>query len=235
MVNAAMALEPFIMPSAHRHLGLTNESVDEHWVISTRAVDLADIYRDTINIAIWQQAPDAELVLALAQLDAARPDFQINTVFDSAQARAQLRQRLPDFSGKDRLLEALSQAIDLFSYLFDQKQVGFRFNRLDKAMCPRFHVDNIPVRLVQTLGGPGTEWLPEFTLDRSKLGRGSLGRPDHASGVYQSADAIRYLQAGDIALLKGCGWEGNEERGLVHRSPSVPVGESRWFLSLDLA
>jgi len=36
---------------------------------------------------------------------------------------------------------------------------GTRITTLDRAMCPRFHVDRVPVRLIVTWGGPGTQWL----------------------------------------------------------------------------
>jgi hypothetical protein len=44
-------------------------------------------------------------------------------------------------------------------------------------------------------------------------------------------DKIQTLQAGDVALLKGENWQGNEGAGLVHRSPSGQQG--RLLLSLD--
>lgn len=43
----------------------------------------------------------------------------------------------------------------------------------------------------------------------------------------------RQLMAGDVALLKGEGWFGNEGCGVVHRSPGVTGGGGRLFLSLD--
>tara|TARA_R110000782_G_scaffold50302_3_gene109162 strand:- start:127 stop:561 length:435 start_codon:yes stop_codon:yes gene_type:complete len=41
------------------------------------------------------------------------------------------------------------------------------------------------------------------------------------------------LQAGQVALLKGERWQGNEGRGLVHRSPPLVAGERRLLLTLD--
>ncbi|WP_428354217.1 DUF1826 domain-containing protein [Methyloprofundus sp.] len=35
------------------------------------------------------------------------------------------------------------------------------------------------------------------------------------------------------ALLKGERWEGNENAGLVHRSPAINEGERRLLLTLD--
>ena len=44
---------------------------------------------------------------------------------------------------------------------------------------------------------------------------------------------IRHLACGDVALLKGEKWLGNEGAGLVHRSPSQGNGERRLILTLD--
>lgn len=206
-----------------------------HWFSSTQATGLAEIYQHPVNIAIWERGPDSDVITALAEMTKHHPGFHIKSVVQVSNARERLSELLPKCTGHSTLVDTLYLSIDLFTCLFEQTQVGVRFNRLTEAMCPRFHVDNLPVRLVQTLNGPGTEWLPESTLNRSKLGRGSQGLPDHESGIYRSEQDIGHVQAGDIALLKGSGWVGNEATGLVHRSPPVPAGESRWFLSLDLA
>ena len=53
------------------------------------------------------------------------------------------------------------------------------------------------------------------------------------SGLFQSETDIENLQSGQVALLKGQRWEGNEGAGLVHRSPDLDKGERRFLLSLD--
>lgn len=89
-------------------------------------------------------------------------------------------------------------------------------------MCPRFHVDHVPLRLLTTYAGAGSEWLEEGRLDRARL------QVEHAP-----VDNIRRLSAGEVAVLKGEKWLGNEGRGLIHRSPLTPAGERRLLLSLD--
>jgi len=43
------------------------------------------------------------------------------------------------------------------------------------------------------------------------------------------------LNAGDVAFLKGEHWDGNENKGLVHRSPIVNENENRLLLTLDFS
>ena len=50
---------------------------------------------------------------------------------------------------------------------------------------------------------------------------------------YQITEDIQSANEGDVCLLKGESWQGNEGRGLIHRSPQVKSGQRRLFLSLD--
>lgn len=101
-------------------------------------------------------------------------------------------------------------------------------------MCPRFHVDRLGCRLITTHSSFATEWLPHPCVDRARPGVVGAGLADQESGVYASEHDIRRRETGDVALLKGEGWDGNEGRGNVHRSPAVPDGEKRLMLTLDI-
>jgi hypothetical protein len=96
-------------------------------------------------------------------------------------------------------------------------------------MCPRFHCDNLPVRLATTYLGPASEWLPEAAVNRAGLGAPHPDKPP----IVREPGAIRRLEAGDVALFKGSGWIGNETRGQVHRSPAGDTGQPRLLLTID--
>ena len=83
--------------------------------------------------------------------------------------------------------------------------------------------------------GPGSEWLHHDAVDRSKLGLGSRGKSDLESGLIRTPQDIQQLNRGDVALLKGELWEGNEDAGLVHRSPGVAKGDLRLLVTLDVS
>jgi hypothetical protein len=57
--------------------------------------------------------------------------------------------------------------------------------------------------------------------------------PDVESGVYVNQKRIEQLKAGDVALLKGSGWLGNEDKAIVHRSLVLELNEKRLLLTLD--
>ena len=119
------------------------------------------------------------------------------------------------------LSKDIEELVEMFCYLFDLNRVGLRLTALDGAMCPKFHVDRIPCRLITTYHGIATEWLPHAKADRTKLGHGSQGKPDNQSGLFKTSKAIQKLNQGEVALLKGEGWRGNQGAGLIHRSPQL--------------
>ncbi len=194
---------------------------------------LPAIYDPQINLVILENASrkldtcdELPQAIHLLQQRVHSPDIKLN-----AQASALpelLAKALPDTPVMQSLTQAISVLAEAFSTLFDSDSVALRFTRLEKAMCPRFHVDRIPVRLIWTLDGAGTEWLTEHNTDRIRL-----AQPDQDACLCPGA--IQHLNTGDVALMKGEGWEGNEGRGLVHRSPAVVPGERRLILTLDLA
>ncbi|MNT31432.1 hypothetical protein D3C72_1672660 [compost metagenome] len=125
-----------------------------------------------------------------------------------------------DLHGYEAFVADVTWLVAAYTCLVGARRVGLRLRVLDGPMCPRFHVDNVPLRLLTTYVGPGSEWLQE-----RDSGRGELHTAE------SSVDNIQQLQAGEVAILKGEKWQGNEGAGLVHRSPSAQQG--RLLLSLD--
>ncbi|MBY5944532.1 DUF1826 domain-containing protein [Photobacterium rosenbergii] len=195
---------------------------------------LTDIYQEQINIAIWQRSITKTLSNAVSQFLQANEKFERSITLSPSSAYADLEE-LTKGTAPRALLENMAELVDMFCCLFDLKRAGLRLAILDTAMCPRFHVDRVPCRLVTTYHGLATEWLPNHLIDRAKLGHGSLGRPDSVSGLYSREANVQQLTAGDVALLKGERWEGNERTALVHRSPTLLSDEKRLFLSLDFS
>lgn len=193
---------------------------------------LADIYKDEVNIAIWQRNFEPQFNESIREFVEANPSFSKSLTVSPESAMADLVYAT-DGNAPKELLENIVQLIDMFCYLFELEQAGLRIATLGGAMCPRFHVDQVPCRLVTTYHGVATEWLPNHVLDRTKLGHGSNGQPDSLSGLYSEGSDVQQLSNGDVALLKGGRWEGNEATGLVHRSPSIGSDEPRLLMTLD--
>ncbi|MCG7535160.1 DUF1826 domain-containing protein [Pseudoalteromonas sp. OOF1S-7] len=215
----------------------TNETpaipASRYAAISPEPNILTDIYRDEINLSVWQCTLTQALNSEVADLLSSASELQLSIAVTPEHTKDELRAASTLLADKPALIEHLAMLVDMFCTLFELKRAGLRLTILNKAMCPKFHVDHIPCRLVSTLGGIASQWLPHDKVDRSKLGVGSKGKKDHESGIYSGRSDIQQLNTGDVALLKGSGWLGNEDGALVHRSPAPAAGEARLLLTLD--
>ena len=194
---------------------------------------LAEIYKDHINISIWQRTLSPELMRAADFILGLNHAFRFSGSIEPETAFDSLCEALGSTSEAKIISTDVAEIVNMFCFLFDLEQVGLRLTALDRAMCPKFHVDRVPCRLVSTYSETATEWLNHQDVDRNKLGVGSKGKPDEESGLYRSPSDIHQLHCGDVALLKGESWIGNEGGGLVHRSPTLSNQRKRLLLTLD--
>ena len=158
-----------------------------------------DIFQDEVNIAIWQRQLPAPVHAAAARLLAAQPSLQLANTLTPEEVVTFLQDQISDES-LSPLFDNIAELVDMFCFLFDLKRTGLRLTALDRAMCPRFHVDKVPCRLVTTFKGDATQWLEQAKVDRSKLGVGNNGLADDQSGIYTDPKAISTLVNGDVAL-----------------------------------
>jgi hypothetical protein len=191
---------------------------------------LTEVLRDEVNLAVWQRRLPAQIedfaaaLLAQGKSLAQSMTLELATP-DSAPNLDGLVAQYADLPGQAAFLADVAWLVRAYACLLDAERIGLRLRVLDKAMCPRFHVDHVPLRLITSYAGVGSQWLEEGGMPRARLGDGSAEPQDAA--------AIRQLQAGQVALAKGEKWQGNEGRGLIHRSPQPPAGERRLLLTLD--
>lgn len=176
---------------------------------------LTEVLQDGVNLAVWQRqlpvhvADFAQVLLSLGQPLAESLTLELQSD-DDAPALRGLAAAYADLQGYEGFICDVRWLVGAYACLLDARRVGLRLRALEGAMCPRFHVDHVPARLICTYAGPGSEWLTA---------------PD--------AVQVEQLSTGDVAVLKGERWLGNEGQGLVHRSPAVPAGQRRLMLTLD--
>ncbi|MGB5957254.1 DUF1826 domain-containing protein [Pseudomonas sp.] len=185
---------------------------------------LTEVLQDGVNLAVWRrrlpaQLEDfAELVVSLGQPLADQRVIDVDE--QQMPVLTDLLREAADLHGYEAFVADVAWLVAAYTCLVGARRVGLRLRVLAGPMCPRFHVDNVPLRLLTTYAGPGSEWLQEQASPRWEL---------HT--VQPSVDNIQRLQAGEVAVLKGEKWQGNEGAGLVHRSPAAQQG--RLLLSLD--
>ena len=85
--------------------------------------------------------------------------------------------------------------------------------------CPKFHADRVPMRLIATLAGRGTEVLSDAIVD-------DFGKNGPTTLLVDRAEAKPYtMSPGDAVVLLGRLAKGGARRPSVHRSP--PAGPPR--------
>lgn len=188
---------------------------------------LGEALQDGVNLAVWERqlpahiADFASLLLSLNQPLA--ESFTLELCDDGQlPALPAVARGYADLTGYDGFVADVAWLVGAYACLLDARRVGVRLTALDNAMCPRWHVDHVPLRLLTTYAGPGSEWLEEAVDKRVQ----PLPAEVEPAGV-------RQLGCGAVALLKGEKWLGNEGCGLIHRSPALANGERRLILSLD--
>ena len=206
---------------------------------STRIVHepaaLTAIYDDAVSLCLYRPdsglgGAEARAYAATALSTALRRDLW---QLDGERPEAAALSELPEGAGRAAFVELLRDLAALYAALLGAERLGLRLSTLERAMCPRFHVDRVGVRLVYTVLGPGTEWLDSEVVDRRHLGHLAAGQPDECSGLIRPGGRVRRARAGDLCLLKGEAWPGNTGRGAVHRSPTPTPGERRVVVTLD--
>jgi hypothetical protein len=176
-------------------------------------VGLAGIFDKAINVGLLERSLSPS-VASYARVLASEGAWSFKGILDAGQgtedACRHLADALPPAPGRDELCADVAFWMEVLAELTGVNRIGVRLVRLDAPMCPSMHVDKVTLRVVSTYAGAGTEWM--------------------------SAGSLRRCREGDVVLLKGERWPGNEGRGAVHRSPPLEAGAragARVLLTLD--
>lgn len=191
---------------------------------------LAEVLEDGVNLALWQRRLPVQIddfaTLLLAQNQPLAESLTV--MLEQPDAPVQLPTLVAgyaDLQGHAAFVADIEWLVQAFACLVDARRIGLRLRILDQAMCPRFHVDHVPLRLITTYAGIGSQWLREGVMSRARLG--------DPQAEPQDEGMIEQMAAGEVALAKGEKWLGNEGAGLIHRSPQPSGGERRLLLTLD--
>jgi hypothetical protein len=219
----------------HRSAQLSSPAVHaahDRSILEVDAIaELAGIFEPETNIAVLRRTPAAELERAARALIERRYLSIALRTSGEEHARARLRELLGEES--EVLIDDVWRCAELLGEITGSAELGVRIAVLEEAMCPRFHVDYVGVRLVCTYVGPTTEFLATSEVDRCHLGH-ALDKPaDELTGLLRRGASVRRAGIGDVVLLKGEAWPGNEGRGAVHRSPAASPSTPRLVLTID--
>lgn len=230
---------------------LQSTTAGDDWAIDQNAAVLARIYDADTSIAIWQRHLQQDVQVYLNELLRKSKTISLKLSGSPAQLMEEIQRVFPPAlrceqstsksSCKSTCISAaafyadIHQVLEMFACLFDAKILGLRINTLEHAMCPRFHTDKVAVRLITSYYGLATEWLPSQLSNRSALGSAFASEINTIGAIAASENHIQRMAVGDVALFKGELWDGNEGRGIIHRSPAPTIEQpKRVVLTCDL-
>jgi hypothetical protein len=191
-----------------------------NWRRMPELADLAEIFDPAVQVCTWQREIDPAIGTYLSGLHQAGELQALETLSPAAQPRLE---SLPNGLGRALLIDDLTMLREVLCELLGCSEVGLRLARVGHAMCPGWHVDRVGIRLVCTYQGPGTQWLDSHNVEGHDLHSGRFGEGSAIQAV-----------PGEVVLLKGALWQGNDAFGAVHRSPELaPDTPLRTLVTLD--
>ena len=114
----------------------------------------------------------------------------------------------------------LADVCNVFCDILESRNIGFCL--ATQRACQRYHVDNVPLRLLVTYHGQGTEWIPDSAVDRMAY---ESGMPNEK--ILLNREEREFLNAWDVAIFRG------GKNGLLHRTPDIALDSPSILLRLD--
>jgi hypothetical protein len=114
----------------------------------------------------------------------------------------------------------MSKVSKLFCDIQGTDEIGFWLG--SQRGCHRYHIDAVPLRLLVTYAGKGTEWLPDEAAD---LGAFSNGEPNEK--IVKNRSALQFMNKWDVAIFRG------GPKGLLHRTPDAALSDPSILMRLD--
>lgn len=178
-----------------------------HVVAGDTPAALAAIAEPQVTLALWERPTPVRI----GRLDRFA-DLRITTDAGAVEATMLAAMRGPRGRWMEAVTTDAGRLTRLFADATGSERVEIRLDRIVGNACWRFHTDYVPIRLLSTYTGRGTQWLAQ-------------GAPDEAAAE---------MSPGHVGLFKGRLLAG--EAAIVHRSPPIAeTGEERLLLVIDPA
>lgn len=159
------------------------------------------------DLAVLVRPPRFDLISRIASGSVAEYRSRVTSASASRQVRSALR--CIGLSDDEALTDDAIEMTEGFLQHFDLASAHFRVEIVDRRMCPRFHQDNVHVRMLITYAGPGTEYVP----------------------AHDERD-IHHAPREAVVLMKGAKNPTNAG-AVLHRSPDLAPGQRRLCLVID--
>ncbi len=183
---------------------------------------LAAIRAPAINLAIWQRRLAPTLQIEVNRLLASPSGDVRLTVAVAGIAKAlALAMHNAGWPTSPALVADVADLAALAAPLMSSPVLDLRLDVITGDACRKFHADYVPLRLITSYAGPGSQFLSND--DAAAL----------AGGVAVEQLDVRQLLAGEVALFKG---RLLTDTPIIHRSPPIAgTGTRRLVLVINPA
>ncbi|MES0811124.1 DUF1826 domain-containing protein [Roseibium sp. SCPC15] len=177
-----------------------------------------DIGLQGVAAAVWQRRPEPSFQAWLDNLPARHlPTMRVVTPLEHVQSLATSaceQAKMPDCEERNMLIDDIAALAFMAGNVLACSSLRVRLDVASNTMCPKFHLDAVPARLLCTYRGAGTEYCLE--------------------GQTSDSRGIRTVRTGSAALFRGANWPSKERTALLHRSPAVRGSDAtRLLLVID--
>ena len=149
---------------------------------------------------------------------------QIFRASSAADIRFLLEEDIPPKLQSDPFFELwvadMANVCNVFCDMVGEDAIGFCLGT--ERGCRRYHIDNVPMRLLVSYAGQGTEWLPESASDRQAFGGGMSNE-----FILKDPSARQFVGLWDIAVFRG------GPKGVLHRTPDSALNGPSILMRLD--
>ncbi|GLK65062.1 DUF1826 domain-containing protein [Paracoccus kondratievae] len=173
-----------------------------------------------IGAAIWRRSLSPGFArwvdeIPLEQLPALRSVVELRSVESAVHTACDIS-GLPRGEMRDLFASDIAALALVFAQVAASPVLHLRLEAVTTDACRRYHIDRMPSRLVCSYRGPGTQFA----------------REDAEGNIIP----VTRMKSGEVAIMRGTLWPGEEVTRLLHRSPPIKgTGQARLFLALDPA
>jgi hypothetical protein len=193
---------------------------DPELAVVTRASDCTAILQPGVNMLWWRRG---EVPAAI--------DRSYRVWLPEPDAIEALRPHVASV-----LFDDIALLVSLYFKLAKPQAVNAKLEVVQSRQCPLLHVDAVGLRLICTYTGTGTQWVANSDIQRHELGwKNDVGHEAANARMMKPGATLMQANPGDVLILKGEVWPGNEGNGVVHVSPPLRQSESRIRLVIDAA
>jgi hypothetical protein len=122
-------------------------------------------------------------------------------------------------------IKDMSEICILYSDIINKNSLNFSLKT--SRGCKRYHIDNVPVRLLVTYYGKGTEWLPRDACNYSAYYNGESNEK-----IIKIKNRSKFIKSWSIAVFKGQKFK-EGTKAILHRTPNEALNNKSLLMCLD--